>query len=292
MRRNKRRGPWPEKGAGPNHPDRVMSERIERPPLLPAAAAGLVLLTAQTFVLHSLIGRATSLIDAALRAAPTIAAWVVACWAGLLVVERWKREAIGRTRAAVRVVALGVALAAVAGTIRPALDPLLPAAVRIQAEFIDIWPGFLARWSGPGVLNSIVLWLASRRPAAEPAELAEPTAAPAPAFIERLQVRVGERVQTLALDGVSWIEADGNYVMLHAGSRRLPARITMAEVEAGLDPARFVRVHRSVIVATAAVREIHAPRERSATVLLADGTIVPLSRRGKALLRERLGRRA
>lgn len=51
-----------------------------------------------------------------------------------------------------------------------------------------------------------------------------------------------------APDKIDWITAAGNYVEIQAGSRLLIRRLTMRQVEAMLDPAHFVRIHRSTIV--------------------------------------------
>jgi two-component system LytT family response regulator len=65
---------------------------------------------------------------------------------------------------------------------------------------------------------------------------------------KRLLVRRGRQMQFVKTDDVDWMEAQGNYIQLHIGGRAHLLRETMSSLEARLDPAQFVRVHRSAIV--------------------------------------------
>lgn len=67
-------------------------------------------------------------------------------------------------------------------------------------------------------------------------------------YATRLAVRTGQKITFVPTAEVEWIEADGNYARVHAGSRDYLLRETMKGVEARLDPRRFVRIHRSAIV--------------------------------------------
>jgi len=69
-----------------------------------------------------------------------------------------------------------------------------------------------------------------------------------PRFQERFVVRTSDQLSFVRTADVEWIEATGNYVRLFAGGRTHIVRDTMKAVEARLDPARFVRIHRSVII--------------------------------------------
>lgn len=70
-------------------------------------------------------------------------------------------------------------------------------------------------------------------------------------------------------DQIEWIAAAGNYVEIRAGSRLLIRRLTMREAEALLDPARFVRIHRSALV-----NRDHVEDWRGRTVRMRDGTVL------------------
>jgi two-component system LytT family response regulator len=67
-------------------------------------------------------------------------------------------------------------------------------------------------------------------------------------FRSRFVVRHNDQVSFVRTADVEWIEATGNYAKLFAGGRVHIVRETMKSIEAQLDPARFIRVHRSVIV--------------------------------------------
>jgi two-component system LytT family response regulator len=64
----------------------------------------------------------------------------------------------------------------------------------------------------------------------------------------RIVVRDAKGAFFLSVDDITWLEAQGNYVRIHAGARSYLLRDTLKELEATLDPERFVRVHRSAIV--------------------------------------------
>ncbi|MDX1396251.1 MAG: LytTR family DNA-binding domain-containing protein [Gemmatimonadota bacterium] len=77
-----------------------------------------------------------------------------------------------------------------------------------------------------------------------------------PRSLTRIAVRDGERVRFLAPAQVDWIEADGNYVRVHAGGEVYRIRATLSGTLARLDPDCFVRIHRSRVVNVRRVREI------------------------------------
>ena len=105
-----------------------------------------------------------------------------------------------------------------------------------------------------------------------------PGAAPV-AYAERLVVRDAARVIPVAVDGLRWVEAEGDYVRLHmTDGRSVLHRQTMAALEQRLDPAVFVRIHRSAIVRTAAVREVRRLSRGEAEAVLDDGTVRRIGR--------------
>jgi two-component system, LytTR family, response regulator len=66
--------------------------------------------------------------------------------------------------------------------------------------------------------------------------------------LERIAVRVAERVSFIMVDSVDWFEAAQNYVQLHVGSKTYLVHVTLSALEELLDPGRFPRIHRSHIV--------------------------------------------
>jgi hypothetical protein len=105
---------------------------------------------------------------------------------------------------------------------------------------------------------------------------------------ERFLVRKLGREFLIAANDIEWIQASGNYVNLRVRGHDYPLRSTIAGIEERLDPARFVRVHRSYIVNLAQLVSIEPLDTGDARIHLRDGTTLPASRRHRAALRERL----
>jgi hypothetical protein len=81
--------------------------------------------------------------------------------------------------------------------------------------------------------------------------------------LDRIVLRSGGRLSFLKADEVDWIEGEGNYLRVHAGKKSYLLRETLGDIEARLDPARFVRIHKSTIVNTERIREIGALQRRA-----------------------------
>jgi two-component system, LytTR family, response regulator len=117
---------------------------------------------------------------------------------------------------------------------------------------------------------------------------ARPRAPRGPASLERFIIKLGNRTSVVAAAEVDWIEAQDYYVTLHVGEACHLHRQAIRSLEEELDPLAFVRIDRSAIVNLACVRELRR-RDGRCTVLLADGTELPVSRRRRELLLLRLG---
>jgi two-component system LytT family response regulator len=106
-----------------------------------------------------------------------------------------------------------------------------------------------------------------------------PAAAQARTHLKRVFVKDGDRFLHVQMDDVDTIEALGNYVKLRTRSRTFVLRGSLSSLESRLDPAVFVRTHRSYIVNLRRVRELVAVSHGDYNVVLHDGTTtVPLSR--------------
>ena len=113
---------------------------------------------------------------------------------------------------------------------------------------------------------------------------------PEPAQLERLVLRSGGRVFFIRTSDIDWIEAAGNYVRLHLGTESHLFRETMNGIETRLDPARFVRIHRSRIVNIERIQELQPSPTGDYVVLLNTGARVPLGRAYRDRLEERVGK--
>ena len=109
-------------------------------------------------------------------------------------------------------------------------------------------------------------------------------------YLKRLVIKAGGRVTILGVRDIDWIEADGDYVKIHAGKTWHLLRETMKHLEAQFDPARFVRIHRSTIVNVERIKELQPYFRGEYVVILHDGTSLKLSRGYKDHLETALGR--
>jgi two-component system LytT family response regulator len=73
-------------------------------------------------------------------------------------------------------------------------------------------------------------------------------ATPASSYIQRIPIESRGKVQYIPIDQIDYIAASGPYAEIVVGARRHLVRETMQSLEDTLDPARFMRVHRSAIV--------------------------------------------
>lgn len=101
-------------------------------------------------------------------------------------------------------------------------------------------------------------------------------------------VKARGRTLLVPVADIEWIETQGNYLALHVGSSVHLVRATLARFEASLDPLRFVRVHRTKIVATNQVRLIAPLSNGDAELHLQDGTRLRLSRTYRASVEAKL----
>ncbi len=105
---------------------------------------------------------------------------------------------------------------------------------------------------------------------------------------DRFLVKKLGREFLVRVDEIDWIESCGNYVNLHVGSRVYPLRETMTRIDERLLPMGFQRVHRSAIVNLDRVSEIVAFDTGDGQAKLNTDATVPISRRFRQELRERL----
>lgn len=97
-------------------------------------------------------------------------------------------------------------------------------------------------------------------------------------YVDRLVVKSSGRLVFLDVDGIDWIDAAGNYVRLNANGKRYRMRQRISALERKLDPKRFLRIHRSTIVNTRAIREIQPLQHGECLIFLDGGQRLNLSR--------------
>ncbi len=125
-------------------------------------------------------------------------------------------------------------------------------------------------------------------PATDAAALARSARGPG-RFAERIVVRDGAQVHVVPVERVDVIEAQDDYVAVHEGKTTHLKHQPLAELAEALDPARFVRVHRSYVVNVERIARIELLAKDQRVAVLADGRQIPVSRSGHDRLKELLG---
>jgi two-component system LytT family response regulator len=108
--------------------------------------------------------------------------------------------------------------------------------------------------------------------------------------LERFVIKSAGRIFFLRADEIDWMESAGNYIRLHIGPETHLMRETMTDLEAKLDPNRFLRIHRSTMVNLERIKELQPWFHGDYVVILKDGTRLTLSRSYRDKLRRWLGR--
>ena len=109
---------------------------------------------------------------------------------------------------------------------------------------------------------------------------------PAAAAPERLAVKSGGHVVWVNLDDVDWIGSADNYAELHVGEKSHLLRETLAALESRLDPKKFVRISRSVMVNAKRIIEIKRLFYGGCEITLQNGARLTLSRRNRDKLKQ------
>jgi two-component system LytT family response regulator len=109
--------------------------------------------------------------------------------------------------------------------------------------------------------------------------------------LERIVVKDGARVHIIPVDKLDYAEAQDDYVALHSQGKSFLKQQTISSLEAALDPQRFVRIHRSIIVNLERVAKIEPYAKDSRVAVLTDGNQLPVSRAGYDRLKTLLGER-
>jgi len=95
---------------------------------------------------------------------------------------------------------------------------------------------------------------------------------------ERLVVRSEGKVVFLRTAEVEWVEADANYIRIHARHRSYDVREKIGNFEHSLPEHQFIRIHRSIIVNLDAVAEVQNCGSGEYIVVLRTGKELPLGR--------------
>jgi len=98
-------------------------------------------------------------------------------------------------------------------------------------------------------------------------------------YLQRLAVKSNRGIVFVRCDQIDWIESEDNYILVHTGKETHIIRESMNAIEHALDPSRFLRIHRRILVNTDRIHEMHP--QRHTHLILQDGSMLPVSRRLK-----------
>jgi two-component system LytT family response regulator len=97
--------------------------------------------------------------------------------------------------------------------------------------------------------------------------------------LERIAIKEAGRIFFIGVSEIDWIEAQGNYLKLHAGGQSHLLRETMDGIEGKLDATRFLRIRRSTLVRIERIKELQPLFNGEYTIVLQDNTRLSSSRR-------------
>jgi two-component system LytT family response regulator len=107
--------------------------------------------------------------------------------------------------------------------------------------------------------------------------------------LSRVLIRDGSQVHVVATERVDYVEAQGDYIRIHADGKGYMKNQRLSELETQLDAARFLRIHRSFIVNIERIARIEQVAKDSHVAILADGSRIPFSRSAYQALKPLLG---
>ena len=114
--------------------------------------------------------------------------------------------------------------------------------------------------------------------AASPGAMA--AAKPREGHAHRVLVRDGPRVHVIPVDKIDYVQAQDDYVCFRSEGKDYLKEQTLVETEASLDPAAFVRIHRSYLVNVARLVRVDRDERENRVAVLTDGRRLPVSRAG------------
>jgi len=152
-----------------------------------------------------------------------------------------------------------------------------------EADAVDYLTKPLTEARFDAALDRVRQRLHERESAAKLERLA-PTDEAAPRYAAHLVSRVGTRDVIIPLDTIDYIEADDVYAAVVARGKRHLVRTALDALERALDPAIFVRIHRSYIVRIDRVTEIRRDKKSGPELVLDSGASIPVSRRRRAII--------
>ncbi|OEZ64574.1 transcriptional regulatory protein YehT [Janthinobacterium sp. HH103] len=107
--------------------------------------------------------------------------------------------------------------------------------------------------------------------------------------LDRVLIRDGAKVHVIASARIDYIEAQDDYISIRSEGKSYLKSQRLSELETQLDPAKFLRVHRSYLLNIDGIRRIEAATKDSHVAILRDETRIPVSKAGYQKLRLLVG---
>jgi two-component system, LytTR family, response regulator len=107
-------------------------------------------------------------------------------------------------------------------------------------------------------------------------------------YLTRVAVDAGSHVSFIPTSRITWLEAKGKHTLVHADTETYTRREGLSELTVQLDPAEFIRVHRSSVVRIDRIKEVHRWSRGGYYLVLTDGTKLTTGGRYKAAIEEAL----
>jgi two-component system LytT family response regulator len=106
--------------------------------------------------------------------------------------------------------------------------------------------------------------------------------------LKRIVVKTGSNIKLIPTEEIIYIEAQDDYVMIYTKDAHFMKQGTMKYFETGLDPALFLRIHRSYIVNINEIKQIEPYEKESYIAILKNGSKLKISKTGFKTLKESL----
>jgi two-component system LytT family response regulator len=97
-------------------------------------------------------------------------------------------------------------------------------------------------------------------------------------FLQRLLYKQGDRVTTIEVDAIEWIESADHYVEVHSGGKAYLFHDSLSSLEKKLDPDQFLRIHRTSLVNVNAVEEVKTAKFGTCILRLSSGQELKVAR--------------
>ena len=107
--------------------------------------------------------------------------------------------------------------------------------------------------------------------------------------LSRVLIRDGATVHVIPVTSIAYVEAQDDYVSIRSEGKSYLKSQRLSELETQLDPAKFLRVHRSYLLNIDGIRRIEAATKDSHVAILRDDTRIPVSKAGYQKLRLLVG---